>query len=82
MAKQMVCPNCGTVAVPQKYTKGSFVMEVLLWLLFLVPGLIYSLWRMTTRYKGCPACKAANVIPLGTPRADEILARRPSGPTG
>jgi len=79
MTTQMVCPNCGTVAVPKKFTKGSFLMEVLLWLLFVIPGLIYSLWRLTTRYNGCPACKGADLIPFGTPRANEILARRPPG---
>ena len=76
MTVQMVCPNCGTVALPKSYTKGSFLVEVFLWLLLIVPGLIYSVWRMTSRYKGCPRCGASNMIPLGTPRANEILAAR------
>ena len=76
MTTQMVCPNCGSVAIPKRYIKGSFLIEILLWLLLIVPGLIYSVWRMTSRYKGCPACGAANMIPLGTPRANEILAPR------
>ena len=77
MAKQqMICPNCGTVAAPKTYTKGSFVLEVFLWLLLIVPGLIYSIWRVTSRYKGCPACGASAMIPLGTPRANELMAHR------
>ena len=82
MVAKMVCPNCGTVGVPKKYTKGSFVMELFLWLLLLLPGLVYSLWRITTRYAGCPRCGAANMIPLGTPRADEILAKASPGAPG
>ncbi|MBI4916839.1 MAG: hypothetical protein HY825_13410 [Acidobacteria bacterium] len=78
MSAQMICPNCGTVGVPKSHTKGSFGVELLLWLLFLLPGLLYSLWRLGTRYKGCAACGQPGLIPLGTPRAQEILARHPA----
>lgn len=58
---QVKCPNCGYVGKPKKFTKGSILIEVVLWLMFLVPGLIYSIWRLTTKYEGCPRCKFANV---------------------
>jgi len=59
----MYCPNCGTVAKPKKVTKGSFLIEVFLWLLFIIPGVIYSLWRLTTKAEVCPKCGAPNMIP-------------------
>jgi hypothetical protein len=75
---QMYCTNCGTVAYAKTFTKGHFAFEVILWLCFLIPGLIYSVWRLTTRYQGCPACEAPNMIPAGSPKAQELLARRPA----
>jgi hypothetical protein len=58
MAREFYCPNCGTVGRPKTATRGSFLMEVSLWLLLIVPGLIYSLWRLTTKTKVCPKCGA------------------------
>jgi len=54
--------------------KGNMGTELLAWLLFLIPGLIYSLWRMNSVYKGCPVCKAANMIPVDSPIARKFLA--------
>ena len=36
--------------------KGTFVIEVFLWLVFLPIGIIYSLWRLTGRKNNCLAC--------------------------
>lgn len=77
MAQRMYCQNCGTVGVQRTYTKGSFGVEVLLWLLMILPGLIYSLWRLTTRYPGCPQCGAANMIPIDSPKAQAAFATNP-----
>ena len=75
MAKQQkYCPNCGTVAVPKKYMKGTFVTELLLWLFFLLPGLIYSIYRLSSKYEGCPACEFKEVVPLSSPVARAALA--------
>lgn len=63
--QQMVCERCATVAVPKTITKGAFLIELVLWCAFLVPGLVYSLWRLTTRYEGCPAC-GGQMIPTYT----------------
>jgi hypothetical protein len=49
-------------------------MEVLLWLCLLLPGILYSLWRITSRYKGCPVCGARNPIPLETPAGKALAA--------
>ena len=73
MAKSLLCTECHHVGPPQRITRGSFWVEVLAWLLFLVPGLIYSLWRLGTRYNGCPACGSRNLIPLDSPRGQQML---------
>jgi hypothetical protein len=70
------CTQCGTVANPKKVTKGSFLIEVFMWLLFIFPGIIYSLWRLTSKYQACPQCKAANMIPVTSPVAQAALRQR------
>jgi len=70
-----LCTNCCYVGRRIEITKGSFGVELALWLLFLAPGIIYSIWRLTSRYMACPKCKAPNMIPADSPVAREILAR-------
>lgn len=75
MAKELYCQNCGTVGKPKKVTRGSIFIEIILWLCFLVPGVIYSIWRLTTRAEACPQCGASNMIPTDSPKARAALAR-------
>lgn len=69
---QLICPNCGTVGTPKTVTRGSIFIEIILWLCFLVPGVIYSIWRLTTRHKACRACGAPNLVPLSSPVGQKL----------
>ena len=73
MAKAMICANCGTVGSPKTVTKGSFALELLMWLLFLLPGLIYSAWRLSSRAKVCAACFKDELVPADSPRGRKLL---------
>lgn len=73
MAKDMVCVNCGYRGKPKTVTKGSILIEIVLWLALIVPGIIYSLWRLTTRHSACPQCAAANMVPAGSPRGRKLI---------
>jgi hypothetical protein len=70
------CQTCGTIATPIRFTKGSFVIEIFLWLLLIVPGLLYSLWRLTTKAWVCPSCGSQDIIPFDSPKAKAALAAR------
>jgi len=70
---EYICANCGYKGRPKTLTKGSFSIEIVLWLFFIIPGLIYSLWRLTSRYKACPKCKMTNMVPISTPRGQKLL---------
>lgn len=73
--EEMVCQDCGTVTQGATTTRGSLAIEIILWLCFLVPGLIYSIWRLTTRrHDACPQC-SGRMIPVSTPRGRELAAR-------
>jgi hypothetical protein len=63
------CMTCGVDGAPVSRTRGSIGIEILLWLCFIVPGLIYSLWRLTTRHQACASCGATNLVPVSAPAA-------------
>lgn len=74
--RQLICTRCGSVTShPATITKGSFAMEVVLWFLILIPGLIYSTWRLTSRHAGCPTCSSDALIPVDTPTGRELMNR-------
>jgi uncharacterized membrane protein YqaE (UPF0057 family) len=70
----LFCPHCGTVGQPRMHTKGSVAIEIVLWLCFLVPGLLYSLWRVTSREPRCAGCGHPGLIPADSPRARQMEA--------
>ena len=73
MSDEMVCTQCGHVGWPTKVTKGHFLIEVLLWLCFLIPGIIYSVWRLTSRHDACPMCGNPHMIPKNSPMAKKFI---------
>jgi hypothetical protein len=63
----MICTQCGTISNSKTVTRGSFLIEIVLWLCFVVPGLLYTMWRLTTRSKACTACGATTLVPVHSP---------------
>lgn len=70
---KMACLKCGTVAVPIKVVRGSMGMELLLWIFFILPGVLYSLWRLTSKHIACPSCGSADIISENSPRARNLI---------
>jgi hypothetical protein len=75
MAKILICSACGTTGKPKSETPGSILIEIILWLCFIVPGLIYSIWRHTKRHDVCRSCGAAQLLPVDSP-AGRSLAEK------
>lgn len=69
----LVCITCGHHGPTKPQTRGSFAIELVLWLLFIVPGLLYSLWRLSTRRHVCSACGGATLVPPDTPAGRKLL---------
>ena len=59
-----VCTTCGHIGQPKTLTRGNLLIEIILWCMIFVPGLIYTIWRHSTRYKACPKCRNATMIPV------------------
>jgi hypothetical protein len=72
----MYCPHCGNVGPAEPGRKGSPAMEFVLWLCFFVPGLLYTVWRRTSRPEVCGTCHQRGLIPTDSPR---VAAMRRQG---
>ena len=67
------CTICKTISADsESIVPGSTTTEVLLWLIFLLPGVVYSIWRANGRKNVCPTCKSAAIVPLSSPMGQEI----------
>ena len=54
---QMICPNsnCGYKGKPKKTARGSFIVGLILCIFFLLPGILYFMFKSGYRYS-CPNC--------------------------
>lgn len=70
----LVCKSCGFVGEAKSAVRGSLGIEIVLWLCFIIPGLIYSIWRGSSRYDACPQCGGKEMIPADSPIGKKIIA--------
>lgn len=73
MAKELICRDCSTVGKPKIVTPGSFMIEIFMWCMILVPGIIYSLWRITNKKQVCKECESDSLIPITSPQGKKLL---------
>lgn len=73
------CQVCGSVGKPRKFTPGSLLLEIVLWLLIIIPGIIYSFWRLSSRRKVCSVCRSPNIIPATSPNALRAIGTTTAG---
>jgi hypothetical protein len=74
---QMICTRCGTIGRPKRHTPGSLALELFLFLFFIIPGLLYGVWRLSARKWVCAACQADTLVPIDSPRGRALA--NPSG---
>lgn len=80
MATKLICTICGYAGYARKKNKGSSLIEIVLWLFILIPGLIYSIWRRSNKQTVCPKCGNVQMIPLDTPQGQRLMAEQRSNP--
>ena len=78
---QFICTTCGYMGKMDKTVKGHFVIEIILWICWLLPGLIYTIWRLNNKTNICPKCGKDNVVdaesPIGKKLVKEISLNNP-----
>ncbi len=75
MNTSMICAKCGTIGAPNKAARGGCLVELALWLFFLIQGLIYSIWRRTGPKNACPSCGSTDMVPIDSPVGKELSSK-------
>jgi len=75
LTKRIFCLACGSTAETRRVMPGSLLVEVVAWCCFLLPGLIYSLWRHSAAFSGCGKCHSRSIVPLDSPVAQAAYTR-------
>jgi hypothetical protein len=66
-----ICTRCGTASATPSMP-GSGWIELILWM-YIVPGMIYSIWRRSNKSHTCHACGCKDLIPIYTPAGQRLL---------
>ncbi len=67
MAASVVCTKCGSVDETKSFTPGSILLEIVAWCLLIVPGVLYSFWRLSARKRVCAVCGSSDLVPADSP---------------
>lgn len=73
---KFLCTSCENIQIIKKIKPGSIFIELSLWFFFLVPGLIYTIWRFASKKIVCQFCPSIELIPEHCSRAQEIIKNR------
>ena len=57
MPRKIYCSKCKYVGSEEVVFKGDWRIEIFLWVLLIIPGWYYHLWRKKQRVFRCPKCK-------------------------
>lgn len=68
------CTRCHSVAPARMLNPGSLLTEILLFCLFVVPWIIYAIWRRQARKLVCSVCGADAIVPVTSPEGARIAA--------
>ncbi len=78
--KVWACKTCGSVGQTGSAASGSCLIELVLWMCAIVPGVIYSLWRISSRKSKCKVCGSKELVPLDSPEGRRIRDTVPPPP--
>ncbi len=65
MATRYVCKVCGYIGEPLNKKRGNFLISTILWSIYMLPGLIYSLYSRTNN-KRCAKCKSQDLASVNS----------------
>jgi len=71
--KKYVCMECGCQRDPVNAKRGLLIIELLMWLLYILPGVIYSIWRRVRKQQVCPNCGNPSVVLTSSSRAMGVM---------
>ena len=73
---KVICQNCGQAGVAEKTLKGHFLITLILLLCYVLPGIVYMIWRRTGLKNRCAKCHSENLVPEGSAVGRELISSR------
>lgn len=74
--QQLICPHCRYIGQRERFSKGNWKLEIILWMMFFIPGALYTTWRCFNEYLACPVCKNEDMTPLNSSLGQKIARER------
>lgn len=68
-----ICKQCGSITKTADSLPGSGWIELILWLCYLVPGVIYSIWRRAKKNVACTACASRELVNVTSPVGERLV---------
>jgi len=68
------CTYCGKKGYPILVARGHVFFEVALWICYIVPGVIYSIWRRVRTKEVCPECGHPTMVSAYSAKAKQLMA--------
>ena len=67
------CQDCELAGVGESSKRGSVLITIFLLLCFLIPGIVYMIYRNHTKGTQCEHCHSKNVIPITSAKVKKVL---------
>jgi hypothetical protein len=80
MENDQICTRCGHRGEARYDNPGSLAIEIVLWLCFIVPGVVYSIWRHAAAVAICESCGGREFIPANSPIGRKMVAEHSDAP--
>lgn len=80
MSELFICTTCGNEGKRRTIYKGSGGLEFLLLIIVFPVGVIYLIWRLTTKHYGCPNCGSELMVPVDSPVGKKLVAEQTKTP--
>jgi hypothetical protein len=61
-------------ALMSRYRAEAYGPDIENWVVFFVPGFLYSFWRLWARHEGCATCGSPRIVGMDSPYARSYLA--------
>lgn len=69
----LFCQDCELAGVGASSKRGSVLITILLLCFFLIPGIVYMIYRNHTKGTQCEHCHSKNVIPITSAKVKKVL---------
>lgn len=71
--EKLICADCKSRIDLPIGKRGNASIEIILWMLGIFPGLIYSLWRLRKVKRVCKTCGSDFLLPLDSSDTRNML---------